>query len=273
MREDLTGTPIAAYQLSPSGPARGDVVLCHGTPWSSRVWLPVAQRLARDHRVWLWDMPGYGQSIMDPAYPVDLVRQGRRFAGLLSNWGVRRPHVVAHDIGGAVALGAHLLGGADFASLFLLDVVTLEPWGSPFFSLVAEHDDVFARLPPALHAALVVEYIAGASNHRLDAERTAELAAPWLTEAGRPAFYRQIAQLRPADTRPLAERLGEVRCRTGIGWGAEDPWIDVEQAFRLHAAIPGSTAPVIFDGLGHLAPMEDPDAVATAIRHWLSAQG
>ena len=34
-------------------------VLCHGTPWSSALWVPFARALSRDFSVYLWDMPGW----------------------------------------------------------------------------------------------------------------------------------------------------------------------------------------------------------------------
>lgn len=270
---EIDGVPIAARVLEPPGAPVGDVVLCHGTPWSSLVWARVAARLAEDHRVFLWDLPGYGRSPKGPEVAVDLPAQMARLAELCRHWGLSRPHLVAHDIGGAVALGAHLLHGTEFADLFLWDVVTLDPWGSPFFRLVAEHGEVFTRLPANLHAALVREYIATAIRRRLPDAEMADLAAPWLDPGGQAAFYRQIAALRPADTRPIAERLGRVRCPVRIGWGSQDPWIPLEQAYLLQAALPGEPVVVELDGVGHLAPVESPDQVAGAIREWLNRGG
>ena len=268
----LDGTTIATYTLEPDQPSNGDVVLCHGTPWSSRVWAPVARRLSTTHRVRLWDMPGYGRSTMDAAVSVDLRAQAGRLAQLVAHWGLDRPHVVAHDVGGAVALGAHLLDHTEYASLSLWDAVTLDPWGSPFFRLVAQHPGVFPRLPAALHAALVREYVAGASRHQLDAGTTDVLVAPWLDERGQAAFYRQVAALRPEDTRPVADRLAEVRCDVHVGWGAQDPWVPVEQAARLRTLLPGDAAVVRLPEVGHLAPLEAPVAVADALVEWLEAQ-
>ncbi|MDR7384797.1 alpha/beta fold hydrolase [Promicromonospora iranensis] len=269
---DVGGARVATYVLEPAGrPPVGDVVLCHGTPWSARVWEPVALALSEDHRVFLWDMPGYGASSKDAADPVDLVAQRRRFAALLRHWSLDRPQVVAHDIGGAVALGAHLLEDADVAGLFLLDIVALDPWGSPFFRLVAENESVFAAVPGPLHAALVKEYIAGAANNHLPTAAVETLAEPWLDEAGQAAFYRQIAQLSPADTAPIVAGLGQVRCPVRIGWAVDDPWIPFEQAARLRAALPGEPEVVEFAGRGHLVPLEDADAVGQAVREWLDA--
>ncbi len=78
---------IATWVLEPADRApAADVVLCHGTPWSARVWAPVARALSREYRVFLWDMPGYGASAKDAGTPVDLVAQRRRLAALLRHW-------------------------------------------------------------------------------------------------------------------------------------------------------------------------------------------
>lgn len=262
--EDVTAM---TYLLEPAGDRRGDVVLCHGTPWSAVVWAEVARGLASDYRVHLWDLPGYGGSPVGEAVPLDLARQGARFARLLDLWSLDAPAVVAHDIGGAVALGAHLLHGRAFGRLFLWDVVTLEPWGSPFFRLVAEHRPAFAALPAALHRALVREYIAGAG--RLSSDWVDLLSQPWLGEDGQSAFYRQIAALRPEHTRPIAERLSLVDCPVAIGWGSEDPWIPAQQANQLALALPQPIRPRYLEGVGHLPQVEEPATVAAAIEAWL----
>ncbi|MFD7308506.1 alpha/beta fold hydrolase [Promicromonospora sp. NPDC059942] len=274
---DGTRERIATYVLEPAGgPSAGDVVLCHGTPWSAQVWAPVARALSqgllgRGYRVFLWDMPGYGASSKGAGVAVDLVAQRRRLAALLRHWGLGRPHLVAHDIGGAVALGAHLLEGADLASLFLLDIVTLDPWGSEFFRLVARNESVFAAVPGPLHGALVREYIAGAANHALAPEQVETLAEPWLDDVGQAAFYRQIAQLSPEHTAPVVRRLGEVRCPVRVGWAEDDPWIPFEQAGRLRELLPGDPEVVAFPGRGHLVPLEDDAAVGRAVLAWLDA--
>lgn len=265
------GASVAVYELTPQRTAaRGDVVFCHGTPWSSQVWATAAWHLSSSYRVFLWDMPGYGRSTKDPAVPVDLASQMTRFAQLHTYWRLDRPHVVAHDIGGAVALGAHLLHNTDYAGLFLWDIVTLDPWGSPFFRLVADHPNVFAELPAALHAALVKAYIAGAAGRPLPPGWIDTLSEPWLGVSGQSAFYRQIAALQSEHTRPVAERLHQVRCPVTIGWGQQDRWIPVSQAAQLQDRLPGSPAVETLTGVGHLAPIETPSRVSRALTDWLA---
>ena len=174
-----------------SGP---DVVFCHGTPWSSALWAPYAQALSASYTVHLWDMPGYGTSSMDPTTRSPSTCRASCWPTCSPTGSSSAPHVVAHDIGGAVALRAHLLHGRAYASLALVDVVALAPWGSDYFRLVSEHADVFAAVPPAMHEGALRAYVAGASHRGLSAPALDELVAPWLGEQGQPAFYRQIAQ-------------------------------------------------------------------------------
>lgn len=247
------------------------VVLCHGTPWSSRLWEPIAAALATDFTVHLWDMPGYGASSMHPAHAVDLGVQGRLLVDLLDHWGLDSPHVVAHDYGGAVALRATLLHGAQFASLCLVDVVALRPWGSDFFRLVGEHAEVFTRLPPVIHRAVVEAYVRGASHRGLAAAELEELVSPWLGPTGQPAFYRQIAAADERFTAELEPLLADLDCPTHIVWAAEDTWIPVDRAHRLQRAVPGSSLTVLPEA-GHLVQLDAPAALTAELARWLGRQ-
>src|SRR5262245_38536520 len=48
-----------AYGAAGSGP---DLVLIHGTPFSSRIWSSVIDRLSSRFRIHFLDLPGYGRS-------------------------------------------------------------------------------------------------------------------------------------------------------------------------------------------------------------------
>lgn len=255
-----------AWARRGSGPP---VVFCHGTPWSSVVWVPFARALASTHTVYVWDMPGYGASSKRPEHAVDLATQGELLGDLLDHWGLQRPHLVAHDYGGAVALRAHLLHGVDVASLFLTDVVALRPWGSEFFALVQRHAEVFAQLPPSIHRGAVEAYIQGASHRGLRDDALRDLVEPWLGDDGRPAFYRQIAQADEAFTAEFEPLLGRVTAPTHIVWGEEDTWIPVDRAHSLATAIPGAERTLVPEA-GHLIQYDAPVALTAALAQWLS---
>ena len=258
------------WQRLGAGPV---VVFRHGTPWSSQLWRPFAEALAGSHTVYLWDMPGYGQLSKHPDHAVSLDVQGELFAALLAQWGLSSPHVIAHDYGGAVSLRAHLLHGASYASLALVDVVALAPWGSDYFRLVGKHADVFTALPPAVHQGALRAYVSGASHVGLTPAALDGLVAPWLGTEGQAAFYRQIAQADERYTDDFAELLATIDLPVLVVWGREDTWIPVDRADRLAGMVPGSRLRVI-DGAGHLVQLDQPTALAVTLTEWLvSGQG
>ncbi|MEV8432346.1 alpha/beta fold hydrolase [Streptomyces chartreusis] len=249
----------------PGGPP---VVLLHGTPFSSYVWRAVARSLAREYDVHVWDMPGYGSSEKAEGQDVSLAAQGRVLGELLAHWELTEPLVVAHDFGGAVALRAHLLHGARYRALALVDPVALAPWGSPFFRLVGAHADVFERLPPALHGALVREYVASASSPGLRPDVLDRLVEPWLDDTGQAAFYRQIAQADQRYTDEIQGRYGGIGTPTLICWGEDDTWIPIAKGRELAALVPGARFEPIA-GAGHLVQEDAPAQLTAALLGFL----
>jgi len=243
------------------------LILCHGTPWSSFVWRHTIRELASKRRIYYWDMPGFGVS--SRSHDVSIAKNGAVLAALIGHWNLDRPAIIGHDIGGAVALHAHLVHGIEISRLALVDAVVLRPWGSPFFRLVAKHHEVFESLPANLHRALVTEYIQGASSAGIPTAVADQLVAPWCTTEGQRAFYTQIAQTNEHDTERLEPLLGTISAPTLIVWGADDAWLPVEHAARLHATIPGSQL-IIIDDAGHLLLEDAPAALNSHLTEFLN---
>ena len=177
--------------------------------------------------IW-YDMPGYGQSAKSADQRTSLDVQGVVFADMMSNWGLSKPSVIAHDFGGATTLRAHLLHGCEFEKYVLMNVVAMRPWGSDFFDHVGRHVEAFQGLPPHIHEAIVRAYIRGALVRDIaDADFDA-LVAPWLTEDGASSFYRQFAAADEKYTAEIEPRFNTLRCPTKIIWGEGDPWIPLD---------------------------------------------
>jgi pimeloyl-ACP methyl ester carboxylesterase len=250
------------------------VVLLHGTPFSSYIWRGVAAALAPHPRVYVWDMPGYGTSEKSADQDISLAALGRVFAGLLDHWGLTEPLVVAHDSGGAVALGARLEHGARYRRLALIDAVALAPWGSPFFGLVGEQAGLFAQLPATLHSALLRAYVDTASSPGLHPAVLEALAAPWLGDDGQTAFYRQLA--RRLDDRRYTDAMRGGYAGLGLPvlvcWGEDDAWIPVERGRELAAMVPGARLRTV-PGAGHLLPEDKPAELTAALLAFLHDLG
>jgi pimeloyl-ACP methyl ester carboxylesterase len=260
---------------SPSGQVRWDrfgdpdgepVVLLHGTPFSSFIWRGIARAMAQHHQVYVWDMPGYGTSDKYQDQDISLAAQARIFADLLDHWRLAEPAVVAHDSGGAVALGTHLLHGAAYRRLALVDAVALAPWGSAFFEVVGDHASGFERLPARLHHALVREYVGTASSPGLHPATLDALVEPWLGESGQAAFYRQLTQRRadPGYVDEIQHRYGSIEIPVLVCWGNDDAWIPVDRGRELAARIPEARLRII-PGAGHLIHEDQPAELTGAL--------
>ncbi|AEM81568.1 alpha/beta fold hydrolase [Streptomyces violaceusniger] len=248
------------------------VVLLHGTPFSSYVWRGVARALANQHRVFVWDMPGYGASEKRADQDVSLAAQGRVFGELLDAWGLTgpgaEPAVVAHDFGGCVALRAHLLHGARYRRLALVNALALSPWGSPTYRLLGAHHEVFAQLPPEVHRGLVREYVRSGSASGLHPQVLERIVDGWCGPEDQPAFYRQIAQNDRRFTDEIEGRYGEIRLPVTVCWGADDAWIPVERGRELASRIPGARLRLI-EGAGHLVQEDAPAELAAVLSGFL----
>jgi len=251
-------------------PGAEPVVLLHGTPFSSTIWHGIAPALAARFRVHVWDMPGYGRSAAHDGQDLSLDALAATFTALLGHWGLTAPSVVAHDSGGAVALGAHLLHGVPYRRLALLDAVSVPPWGSPFFDVAGPHTGVFARLPAELNDALIRAYVTTAAATDLGPALLDDLTAPWRGPGGQAAFYRQLTArgADPAFVERLTGGYAGIDIPVLVCWGAEDRWIPADRGRALAARIPGARLRVI-PGAGHLLPLDRPAELATALYGFL----
>ncbi|MFK7881218.1 alpha/beta fold hydrolase [Roseobacter sp.] len=245
-----------------------DLVLAHGWPWSSFSWHRVIPKLAQNHTVYWYDMPGYGQSEMRVQQATSLDVQGLVFAEMLRHWGLVCPSVLAHDFGGATTLRAHLLHECDYEKYALMNVVAMRPWGSDFFDHVKRHIDAFAGLPPHIHQAIVEAYIRGALISDIAPSDLEHLIAPWLTDDGANSFYKQFALADEKYTAEVEPLFDDIRCPVKIIWGAKDPWIPLERGQALHKLI-GQELLEVLPSVGHLPQLEAPESVLSALTDFI----
>ena len=117
------------------------------------------------------------------------------------------------------------------------------------------HDVVETLTPKFLHR-----------DHAKD-ENLRKIVRDMAHDTGPEAFVRQQKAImsRP-DSRPL---LSEIGCPTLVLVGEGDELTPPELAREIHADILGTTLAVL-PNCGHLSTIEQPDAVNSAMRHWLS---
>jgi pimeloyl-ACP methyl ester carboxylesterase len=264
------------------------VILIHGTPWSSRIWKPFALALSRQFHVYLFDNPGFGESplerelvgkVFKPQSDVkrldaDLARQSEAFGALFkswrNDWNGRKAHVIAHDHAGLMSLRAYLLHGCHYASLCLIDVVAIGPFGQPLFKTVAENPQNFQQLPDLAFEGILEWYIRNAAHSKLPRETMDMLKAPWLRDGGKAGFIRQLCQANWRSTEEVEGQYAEVGQDIPIKiiWGTEDNWIPVETATRLGDALRAKEV-VQLEQAGHLIMYDQPAQLGVELGSWL----
>ncbi|WP_367666985.1 alpha/beta fold hydrolase [Streptomyces sp. DG2A-72] len=257
---DFRGQKVRFGVLGEGAP----LVLLHGTPFSSVVWRRIVPHLTRHHRVYYFDLLGYGQSDKRPGQDVSLAVQNQVFTALLDHWDLDLPHVVGHDFGGTTALRTHLLDGRDYRSLTLIDPVALSPHGSALVQTARRHEDALNELPGYIHEAILRAYIAGAVHRRLSEQEMNRYIEPWLGDQGQAAFYRQIAQMDDRHTDEIQNRYSDIRCPVTILWGEQDSWIPVARGQTLASRISGANFQIVSEA-SHLVPEDAPEAIVATV--------
>jgi pimeloyl-ACP methyl ester carboxylesterase len=222
--------------------------------------------------VYVYDLLGFGASEKRDGQNVSIAGQGELLAQLVELWGLRSPSVVAHDIGGGIALRAHLLHGLRLHALTLVDVVAIGEWGSPFYRLVREHREVFEQLPSPIHEGVLRAYVNTAQARPLERATEDALITPWLGAEGQSAFYRQIAQGDQRHTLEVETRYGEINVPTLVVWGDSDPWLSPALGQELARRITGSRFQLV-PNTGHLVQEEEPQRLAQLIKEHLEQAG
>lgn len=284
-------TATHSYQIcwtSLGNPASQPLIFVHGTPWSSVVWTNYAQTFSNYFHVYLFDNPGFGASPLGKPLPgkentiskelaldADLSQQSAVFAALLNHWSrdwQHKPHIIAHDHGGLMTLRAHIIHGCEYASLCLINVVAIGPFGKPLFKLIAENESVFTALTGPVFEGVVEAYIRDASYVGLDKETMEVLKSQWVsTDDGRKGFVRQMVQANSRSTEEVKGRYEEVgrSMPVRVIWGRDDAWIPVETADRLKMKL-NARELVLIEGAGHLVMYDQEGKLGVELGWWLS---
>jgi 3-oxoadipate enol-lactonase len=249
---------------------RGDgppVLLVHAGIADSRMWAPLAERLAAaGHTVVTCDLRGFGRTPLAPgivSHPADL-------AALLDALGLVRVALVGASFGGLMALALALREPDRAAALVLLDAPLDEFDESD--ELVAYYDAEEALLESG-DADGAVELNVRFWVDR-DGRRAAEPAVRDLVRTmQRDAIAAQdgvAAELEAPDP-PVAGRLGEITVPALVAVGADDVPDIVRVGERLAEELPGAGPLVRIPGAAHLPALERPDEVAALVIAFLDA--
>lgn len=136
------GVTLFGRHAGPPQASRPPLLLLHGHPQTMAMWHRVAPALAKDRRVVLMDLRGYGDSDRPPAGEGSAAYAKREMAldavALMQSLGLERFAVLAHDRGARVAHRLALDHPRAVTRLMLLDI-------APTLAMYEGTTEAFAR--------------------------------------------------------------------------------------------------------------------------------
>jgi abhydrolase domain-containing protein 6 len=248
-----------AYYEGGAGPV---IVLVHGFSGYKEYWLELAARLARDHRVVLPDLPGWGESQRRDGVDYGVVAQSRRLRAFLGALALDDVVLVGHSMGGHIAGLDAADGDPRVRALALVDSAgfrftpnafarRVQAGETPFnFSDRAQFDAFMAELfasprwlPPRVKDVLIARNVA---DHAFQAHMLRTISAP-------DAVFL------------LESRLAQARVPLLAVWCRGDRLLDVSSLDAIARERPDATI-VKLAPCSHMPMLEQPDALARAIR-------
>lgn len=244
--QSLTKT-VAGYRVHyyAMGPKTGPpVVLVHGLGARAEDWQNLAPYLARaGYRVYLPDLPGYGQSEKPAAFSYSVSDEAAVVVGFLDALGLKQVDLGGWSMGGWIVQRVAAGQPARVRKLLLFDSAGIYErpiWDTRLFTPTtpAELDQLDALLMP--NPPRVPDFIASdiLRHSKRNAWVVRRALASMLT--GRDA----TDGLLPGLKMPVL-----------IVWGSEDRITPISQGEKMHSLIPQSQLDVIL-GCGHLAPSQ-----------------
>lgn len=256
----VDGTEIAYKHWGSQGTP---IILIGGFVEPAWVWDRLAPLLAVNHRVFALDLPPFGYSERRGPYTlshwVDIVH------GFAQRLGVKRPVLVGHSLGAAVAVGYARTYADDQSGIVLLDGDALSERGAPRWATRLLIDPFYTSLFRILSrsdrvARRALEDGYGPELPPLDGATVDGWQRPLRVTGTREAFHELLGYgIQGFKLRDLRD----TNARALVIWGADDT---VDELAAGRASARALDAPlVVIPRAPHLSMLVQPAKIATAI--------
>lgn len=235
------------------------VVLLHGIPTWGYMWRDVFPLLGGHCRVLVPDLLGFGFSDRRDSFDRSIARQAEWIDQWLEQLGLSDAVVIAHDIGGGVALRLATLFPQRVAKLCVLNTVCYDSWPIELM-LQFGHPEAHHKMSAATAIKVLKQALKQGFAHSPPADALDGMLAPYRTEVGKLSLIRNAAALNTNLTTEITPLLPRIQVPTLVLWGEDDKFQLVKYGERLARDIPDARL-VRIANARHFVMWDQPDAV------------
>lgn len=243
------------------------VVLLHGIPTWGYLWQGQMDALAQDHRVLIPDLPGFGFSSRRDRFDRSIARQAEAIDEWMEQMGLDQAAIVAHDIGGGVALRLATLFPHRVERLCVMNTVCYDSWPIELM-LQFGHPEAYRKLSASTAMMTLRQALKQGFARSPESETLDGLLAPYRTEVGKLSLIRNAAALNTNLTTEISEHLSTLQTQTLILWGTEDTFQVFKYAERLAWDLPNAELIPIADAR-HFCMIDQPKQVTDQLLRFL----
>lgn len=265
------GLRLPAIEVGPPE-AEESVVFLHGHPGSSRDWEPLLERVGRLGRAVAFDLPGLGKAEKPAAWDYGVGAYGSVVAGAIQALGIKRAHLVMHDLGGGAGLVWAATHPDAFASAVIMATGVLIDY--------SWHPLAAAQRLPLLGPAMVrMTNERGFKIALQQMQRRSRGLPDWFVDRlwkdydlrSRRAMMRMYRASPPDGFERLAPVFRELDRPALALWGDKDPFVPPRQAHLQRESFPSAEV-VIVENSGHWPWIDNPEKAIPPIVAFLERQ-
>ncbi|MED4228575.1 alpha/beta hydrolase [Neobacillus cucumis] len=235
------------------------ILLIHGFASSTYTFRRIIPLLQKRFSILAVDLPGFGKSEKSTSFVYSFQNYAKLMIECIDKFGFENIYIVAHSMGGQIALNMALLAPERINKLILLcSSGYLKPakklliWSSylPFFEKLIHY---------SVHRKEVKDHLRNVffDHSLINEELIQEFGRP-LTEKG---FYKALIRLlRHREGDLLPQQLQKIEVPTLLIWGVEDRVVPLEVGQQLVRDLPVAQL-ITYEKTGHLITEERPDVV------------
>ena len=226
------------------GEGKNTVVLLHGWGQNIEMMKPIGNRIKKNNRVIIVDLPGFGMS-EEPTYVWNLKDYVICIKELLDKLDVKNPILIGHSFGGKISLL--------YASMYEVEKLIL--FGSPFKQEIKKLS-MKTKILKSLKKVPVINKLEGFAKKHIGS-----------------TDYRQASDtmrkiLVEHVNLDITEEVKKIKCPTLLVWGTMDQEVPIERAYELEK-IMEDAAVISYEGCSHYAYLERIDQTINIVKKFI----